>query len=155
MPEPGRLSSASATHAYRSSGDSPDTTDSCSDVRASVPRNVTVVSPSWASTSAASRLRRKAGVGSKTDPWDRLVALPPAQLLPVLEEVAKTLPLGVMVKPVYERTWLVDRVVQTAGASQTWNSIRSSASPIITAPGWSAIASGMNAPDSSSFSIAT
>lgn len=38
------------------------------------------------SQSAASRLRRKAGVGSKTDPWDRLVTLTPAQLLPVVEE---------------------------------------------------------------------
>lgn len=38
------------------------------------------------SQSAASRLRRKAGVGSKTDPWERLVGLTVAQLLPVVEE---------------------------------------------------------------------
>ncbi len=38
------------------------------------------------SQSAASRLRRKAGVGSKTDPWERLVALPVPQLLGVVEE---------------------------------------------------------------------
>ncbi len=31
-----------------------------------------------------------------------------------LEEIAKTLPLGVNVTPVYERTWLVDRVLETA-----------------------------------------
>jgi flagellar motor switch protein FliG len=31
-------------------------------------------------------LRRKAGVGSKTDPWERLVGLTVAQLLPVVEE---------------------------------------------------------------------
>jgi len=40
------------------------------------------------SQSAASRLRRKAGVNSKTDPWERLVHLPVAQLLPVIEEEA-------------------------------------------------------------------
>ena len=38
------------------------------------------------SQSAASRLRRKAGVNSKTDPWERLIALPPIALLPVIEE---------------------------------------------------------------------
>lgn len=38
------------------------------------------------SQSAASRLRRKAGVHSKTDPWERLVALPAAELMPVLQE---------------------------------------------------------------------
>ncbi|MFZ1469053.1 MAG: FliG C-terminal domain-containing protein [Paracoccaceae bacterium] len=38
------------------------------------------------SQSTASRLRRKAGVNSKTDPWERLMALTPAQLLPVIEE---------------------------------------------------------------------
>ena len=34
-----------------------------------------------------------------------------------LMEIAKTLPLGVKVKPVYERTWLVDQVLATAGLS--------------------------------------
>jgi len=40
------------------------------------------------SQSTASRLRRKAGVSSKADPWDRLMALPVPQLLPVIEEEA-------------------------------------------------------------------
>lgn len=38
------------------------------------------------SHSAASRLRRKAGVNSKTDPWERLVTMPVPVLLPVIEE---------------------------------------------------------------------
>ncbi|MEZ5798397.1 MAG: FliG C-terminal domain-containing protein [Paracoccaceae bacterium] len=38
------------------------------------------------SQSAASRLRRKAGVNSRSDPWERLVALPITALLPVIEE---------------------------------------------------------------------
>ena len=38
------------------------------------------------SQSAANRLRRKAGVNSKTDPWERLITLTPLQLLPVIEE---------------------------------------------------------------------
>lgn len=38
------------------------------------------------SQSAASRLRRKAGVNSKTDPWERLITLTPAQILPVIAE---------------------------------------------------------------------
>lgn len=37
------------------------------------------------SQSAASRLRRKAGVSAKGDPWDRLTALPPDRLLPVID----------------------------------------------------------------------
>jgi flagellar motor switch protein FliG len=40
------------------------------------------------SQSAASRLRRKAGVNSKTDPWERLVTLTVDQLLPVIEDEA-------------------------------------------------------------------
>lgn len=40
------------------------------------------------SHSAASRLRRKAGVNSKTDPWERLVTLTVDQLLPVIEDEA-------------------------------------------------------------------
>lgn len=38
------------------------------------------------SQSTASRLRRKAGGNSKTDPWERLTAMTPAQLLPVIAE---------------------------------------------------------------------
>lgn len=38
------------------------------------------------SQSTASRLRRKAGVTSKTDPWERLVALTTTEIMPVLEE---------------------------------------------------------------------
>lgn len=37
------------------------------------------------SQATASRLRRKAGVGAKGDPWDRLTALSPEKLLPVIE----------------------------------------------------------------------
>ena len=37
------------------------------------------------STTAASRLRRLAGASSKVDPWDRLMALPLDDLLPILE----------------------------------------------------------------------
>lgn len=37
------------------------------------------------SASTASRLRRKAGMGAKGDPWDRLVTLPADRLLPVLD----------------------------------------------------------------------
>jgi len=37
------------------------------------------------SHTAASRLRRKAGVSAKGDPWERLVALPPEKLIPVIE----------------------------------------------------------------------
>lgn len=40
------------------------------------------------SQSAASRLRRKAGVSSGADPWERLAALPVPQLLPAIEEEA-------------------------------------------------------------------
>ncbi len=40
------------------------------------------------SQSAASRLRRKAGMNSKADPWERLMALPVPQLLPVIAEEA-------------------------------------------------------------------
>lgn len=40
------------------------------------------------SQSTASRLRRKAGMNSKADPWERLVALPVPQLLPVIAEEA-------------------------------------------------------------------
>jgi flagellar motor switch protein FliG len=38
------------------------------------------------SASAANRLRRLAGASARFDPWDRLTALPPDRLLPVLEE---------------------------------------------------------------------
>jgi len=38
------------------------------------------------SHSTASRLRRKAGFNSKTDPWERLVTLTAAQILPVILE---------------------------------------------------------------------
>jgi len=38
------------------------------------------------SPNAASRLRRMAGGMSRTDPWERLIALPAEDLLPVLEE---------------------------------------------------------------------
>ncbi len=38
------------------------------------------------SQTAASRLRRKAGVSTKGDPWERLVTLPPDKLLPVIGE---------------------------------------------------------------------
>jgi flagellar motor switch protein FliG len=38
------------------------------------------------SQTAASRLRRKAGVGAKGDPWDRLATLPADRLLPVLTD---------------------------------------------------------------------
>ncbi|MDH5530291.1 MAG: flagellar motor switch protein FliG [Paracoccaceae bacterium] len=38
------------------------------------------------STSAASRLRRLAGASSKADPWDRIAALDPIRLMPVLED---------------------------------------------------------------------
>lgn len=37
------------------------------------------------SPNAASRLRRMAAAAGKTDPWERLTALPPERLLPVLE----------------------------------------------------------------------
>lgn len=40
------------------------------------------------SQSTASRLRRKAGMNSKADPWERLVALPVAELLPVIADEA-------------------------------------------------------------------
>ncbi|VDC31815.1 flagellar motor switch protein FliG [Pseudogemmobacter humi] len=40
------------------------------------------------SQSAASRLRRKVGVGSRGDPWERLTTLPPERLMPVLESEA-------------------------------------------------------------------
>lgn len=40
------------------------------------------------SQSAASRLRRKAGVTSKADPWERLMTLSATQLLPIIEEEA-------------------------------------------------------------------
>lgn len=40
------------------------------------------------SPTAASRLRRLAGASAKADPWDRLTALPPERLLPVLQEEA-------------------------------------------------------------------
>lgn len=40
------------------------------------------------SATAASRLRRLAGASAKADPWDRLVALPPERLLPVLQDEA-------------------------------------------------------------------
>lgn len=40
------------------------------------------------SHSAASRLRRKAGMNSKTDPWERLVTMPVPVLLPVIEDEA-------------------------------------------------------------------
>lgn len=39
------------------------------------------------------------------------------QLQARLEAIEKTLPMGVMVRPVYERTWLVDKVLTTAGTS--------------------------------------
>ncbi|MEZ5731561.1 MAG: FliG C-terminal domain-containing protein [Paracoccaceae bacterium] len=38
------------------------------------------------SNSAASRLRRLAGASSKADPWDRIAALEPERLMPVLQE---------------------------------------------------------------------
>jgi flagellar motor switch protein FliG len=38
------------------------------------------------SASAASRLRRLAGASSKADPWDRIAALDPERLMPVLQE---------------------------------------------------------------------
>ena len=38
------------------------------------------------SASAASRLRRLAGASSKADPWDRIAALDPERLMPVLHE---------------------------------------------------------------------
>lgn len=37
------------------------------------------------SANAASRLRRKAGVNPKADPWDRLASLPAERILPLLE----------------------------------------------------------------------
>src|SRR5690606_20815387 len=40
------------------------------------------------SPSAAGRLRRKAGMNARHDPWARLIALPVAQLLPVIEDEA-------------------------------------------------------------------
>ncbi len=40
------------------------------------------------SQSTASRLRRKAGMNSKADPWERLVALPVPELLPVIADEA-------------------------------------------------------------------
>lgn len=40
------------------------------------------------SPSAASRVRRKAGMNARHDPWGRLIALPVAQLLPVIEDEA-------------------------------------------------------------------
>ncbi|WP_112309023.1 flagellar motor switch protein FliG [Pseudogemmobacter bohemicus] len=40
------------------------------------------------SQSTASRLRRKVGVGSRGDPWERLGTLPPERLVPVLENEA-------------------------------------------------------------------
>lgn len=40
------------------------------------------------SASAASRLRRLSAASAKADPWDRLIALPPERLLPVLQEEA-------------------------------------------------------------------
>nr|WP_246020279.1 FliG C-terminal domain-containing protein [Gemmobacter aestuarii] len=38
------------------------------------------------STTAANRLRRLAGVAARSDPWDRIVQMPPERLLPVLAE---------------------------------------------------------------------
>lgn len=38
------------------------------------------------SQTAASRLRRKAGVGTKGDPWERLITLTADKLIPVIEE---------------------------------------------------------------------
>ncbi|MBK5947422.1 flagellar motor switch protein FliG [Rhodobacter veldkampii DSM 11550] len=38
------------------------------------------------SASAANRLRRMAGAAARTDPWDRIAALPAERLVPVLEE---------------------------------------------------------------------
>lgn len=40
------------------------------------------------SPSAATRLRRLAGASGKVDPWERIIPLPAARLLPVLEEEA-------------------------------------------------------------------
>ncbi|AWD20396.1 flagellar motor switch protein FliG [Fuscovulum blasticum] len=40
------------------------------------------------SQTAASRLRRKAGVSAKGDPWERLVGLPAEKLVPVIEDEA-------------------------------------------------------------------
>lgn len=40
------------------------------------------------SQTAASRLRRKAGVSAKGDPWERLVGLPVEKLVPVIEDEA-------------------------------------------------------------------
>jgi len=40
------------------------------------------------SQSAASRLRRMASASSKVDPWERITALPPDQLLPILTDEA-------------------------------------------------------------------
>ena len=64
MPEPGSVRSASATQAYRSSGESPGTTASRSDARASEPRRVTVSAPSCAATSAVTRWLAVAVVAS-------------------------------------------------------------------------------------------
>lgn len=50
------------------------------------------------SQSAASRLRRKAGVSAGTDPWERLTALPVPQLLAVIEEEAVEVAAVVMSK---------------------------------------------------------
>lgn len=38
------------------------------------------------STTAANRLRRLAGVAARSDPWDRIIQMPPERLLPVLAE---------------------------------------------------------------------
>lgn len=40
------------------------------------------------SQTAASRLRRKAGVSAKGDPWERLQALPVEELIPIIEDEA-------------------------------------------------------------------
>lgn len=40
------------------------------------------------SPSAASRVRRKAGMNARHDPWARLIAMPVTQLLPVIEDEA-------------------------------------------------------------------
>ncbi|MDQ2067729.1 hypothetical protein Q9295_15235 [Xinfangfangia sp. CPCC 101601] len=63
------------------------------------------------SQSTASRLRRKAGMNARHDPWERLVALPVPQLLPVIEEEAVEVSAVVLSKlPVTKAAELLGRL---------------------------------------------